>query len=360
MINFIILDTNIYRQLGVNFHKQVDYRNLFSYCYASGSEVMLSKVVYHELSKYYSEEILSKPIKQIEDGWLKLQKIEAFKNLTILELSKAEQIAKEQFESLIRSETLPLKEGNVEIEDIKQFLIGNKQECKKDNTRDYLLFHSAIILCKQNPSDQVILISNDNIFFENHYFKNILISESIKNLTIKRSIPSFLNEFGFQVNYLTKDLIEKKIPFVSIKKELKRDIQCLPSHISKFYYSSRKKLKVEKFEIIEVDVGEFYSFKDTPKTELKFIVHLYVLVNVIFEPERNKEKLKIHLESLPTDSFYLDTFDNEYRPIYNEYIQFIYEGTIDEGNKDITSMRFLDFMPDYYQIEKMQLLITSR
>ncbi len=359
MTNFIILDTNIYRQLGVNFFKHVDYLNLFNYCYASGSEVMLSKVVFHELTKYYTDEIISKPIKQIEDGWLKLQKIEAFKSIKILELSKAEKIAKEQFGNSMRSRTLPLKEGNVEIEEIIQFLLCNKQEIKKDNTRDYLLLHSAIILAKQNTTDQVILISNDNIFYENTYFKKLILSESIKNLKFKRSIPSFLNEYGFQVNYLTTDLIKKSIPIASIKKELKRDIQCLPSHISKFYYSSRKKLKVEKFEVIEIKVGEFYSFKEAPENELKFIVHFYVLVDVIFEPEKNQDKLKLHLESRPMDSYYLDTFDNEFRPVYKEYIQFIYEGILDEAHKDIKSIRFLDFMPDYYQMQKMQQLITG-
>ena len=48
---------------------------------------------------------------------------------------------------------------------------------------------------------------------------------------------------------LNKEFFSKSIPISTIKKELKRDKNSIPSHISRYYYHSRKNFKLEEFEV---------------------------------------------------------------------------------------------------------------
>jgi hypothetical protein len=97
-------------------------------------------------------------------------------------------------------------------------------------------------------------------------------------------------------------------------------------------------------------VEEFYSHKDVENNQVKIIAHVQVKVNMIYAPERNIEKLFEYLDIIKlTPHSYLETFDKEGRPIYNEYIKFHFLLTFSEEMNKITKVEFLDFFPDEYK-----------
>ena len=56
MYKFIILDTNIYRQLGTHFYDHIDYKSLKDYSYASGSELVAPLTVLNGYLDFYQHE----------------------------------------------------------------------------------------------------------------------------------------------------------------------------------------------------------------------------------------------------------------------------------------------------------------
>ena len=75
------------------------------------------------------------------------------------------------------------------------------------------------------------------------------------------------------------------------KKELKRDKNSIPSHIIKYYYHSRRNFKLEKFEVQKLEIEEYYDHKETETGIIKVNVHVNVKVKMVFEPEKDLDKL---------------------------------------------------------------------
>jgi len=182
----------------------------------------------------------------------------------------------------------------------------------------------------------------------------------IKNIEVHKSISGFLSIYGFQSEKLTNSFILEYIPIDIIKKELLKDKNSIPSHISNFYYSTRKNFKLEVFEIQDVKVESFYSHTDVDANDIKIIAHIQVKVNMIFSPEKNIDELKKHLETAKLkDRYKMETFDKNARPIYNDYILFHFLLTFSEETKKIIQVKFLDFFPDDYEFREVRLQLTS-
>lgn len=349
MINLILIDTNIYRQLGLGFYNNPDYKNLVNYCYASGSEIRIPEVVYNEFISYYHHEIIDKSFKDIEQSIAKIKDIPSLNFLTnsipdIGSFEKAKDFISEQF----TNNALVLKDIFVPVGLISDFLIKNKQETKKDNTRDFLIWLTAIREAQVHIDDQVILISNDKIFRESTYFNQILIDlELSKRLFVYTSIADVLNKFGVQYDFLTSDIILENIPKTKIEREIKKELNSFPSYISGLFYHTRKKFVVEKFDIDDIQVDSFYSFKDIDTGKTKFLSHIKVFVNIVYGPEK-ADLIENHLKNLPDLHRELETFDDENRPIFKQEILFIFEGELNISKKSINKIRFIDFIIDYY------------
>lgn len=354
MVNFILLDTNIYRQLGIKFYSHIDYVSLKNYAYASGSELRISEVVYSEFYSKFIEANINKPINDIKTAISKLKDFRPFSNLDINIKEEDEISVKEFLKERLTEDFRMISPKYILTTELIDFLIKNKQEIKKDNTRDYLIWLSLIELAQNYPSDQIVLISNDKIFEENQYFHEFQKRYKIKNIRIFPSIASFLSEYSFKVDFLSNELILRKIPKAVIEDELKKDISSLPSNMSYFYYHEHREFGVEHFEILGYKVEEFYTFKDLDSGKSKFILHLKVPIKVIFEPEKKIAALKLYLSNIDKDYFYAETFDPEGRPIYNEDVLFLFEGELDIEKQDIIKLDFLDFFPDNYKYEKIR------
>lgn len=342
------------------FYDHIDYISLDDYCYSSGSEIIITKTVLSEYLDFYQKEIIEKNTQEIEKLFDKLKKLELFKKVRKPNFTKQ---SKQQLEFIKHKLTQHRLDPNLDIllneSDLIKFLIDNKQEHKKDNTRDYLLWLNALSAAKMYSDYRIILISEDKIFAENFHLIKLKDKHSINHFELYKSIPAFLAVYGFKSENLTKELILKNISIEVIKKELLKDKDSIPSHISNFYYSTHKKFMLEKFELQDVKVEEFYSHKDIENKEVKVIAHIQVKVNMVFSPERNRDALQKHLETAKlTDPYKMETFDKEGRPIFNDYILFHFLLRFSEETNQIKRVEFLDFFPDDYRYKNIRQQLT--
>lgn len=81
MYTIIILDTNIYRQLGASFYQHTDYKGLVDYHLSSGGEIAVLKTVLTEYLDFYKKDVIDKNIADIKRATEKLQKLEKFNQI---------------------------------------------------------------------------------------------------------------------------------------------------------------------------------------------------------------------------------------------------------------------------------------
>ena len=174
-MHFIAFDTNIYREFGISFTKNIDFNYLSKFIKKGPHELVLLDIVYHELMDYFRHDYVGKLIKDYENVYQRFENNEFIENIELANLTVLEQNAITNFkESLINSCWKVIKTSYIESELLIEFLIYNKRNSKKDNTRDFLIWLNLIHLAESNPEDRLIFISRDRIFTENDFFQKLL------------------------------------------------------------------------------------------------------------------------------------------------------------------------------------------
>ena len=333
----VYLDSNIYRQIGLRFVDNVDYQNLSQILASSGNEFGLFEIVYSELMDYYKNDIFDSMLSDHEKLYKRYHANPYLDDIpipdTTVPMKKAVAlVSKDLKEKKYFSPLIP-----VPPQLLLDFLLHNKRSTKKDNTRDFLIFYTLCKLCKEHTEDYLVLISQDEIFKTNEFFKKTLISKKISNLKIYQSISDFLKDFGPKLGFITPEIILTNIDPTIIEKELLNDIKCFPSYVSQFYYEKKENEvpDIEKLEIKNIAVNDFYVVKDYKTEELKINVTLRVNIKAVFKPETNKEELDKYLNSLTPRPYsrHQNNFDKEGRPIFDNNVLFIFEGKVDEKSK---------------------------
>src|SRR5690606_25938889 len=122
---------------------------------------------------YYRKELIEKPINEIELAYSKLNKLKKFEQLKkpILKRYSTSQLSYIE-EKLMEEVFRPRLSSSLSEKELINFLIENKQEIKKDNTRDFIIWINTLEICEKFKSDQIFLISNDKIFHENEILKS--------------------------------------------------------------------------------------------------------------------------------------------------------------------------------------------
>lgn len=358
--HIIVLDTNIYRQLGLRFYEHVDYTSLQDYCYSSGSEMLISQTVETEYLNYYRAEIIDINTQTIEKSFSKLKKLEYFQHMKkpFFRQQTAWQMR------LIRTKlTKHLLKNDppifVEASDLTEFLIHNRNEgIKKDHTRDYLIWTSVMQAAKRYKENVVVLISEDAIFRQHQHFQTMLRKNKIRNVMTESSISKFLHKYGFQPENLDKHKILEKIPLPVIRRQLLRNKDAVPSYISYFYYHSLETFSLDEFSIGDMEVDSYYAHREGDL--VKIIAHVLVNVYMVFRPEPDKEGLKKYLAQDRSGLRpHLETFDKNGRPIYDEKVLFHFMLTYEEATGQITKVKFLDLFFDNYQFHRIKRLFPD-
>lgn len=360
----VYLDSNIYRQIGLRFVDNVDYQNLSQILESSGNEFGLLEVVYSELMDYYKNDIFDSILSDHEKLYKRYQANPYLDDIEIPKTTAPMQNAVALVSKDLKDEKFfsPLIPVHPQL--LLDFLLHNKRLTKKDNTRDFLIFYSLFELCKRHSDDYLVLISQDEIFKTNEFFKKILIREKINNFKIYQSISDFLKDFGPKIEFITPEVILEKIDSTIIEKELLNDIKCFPSYVSQFYYEKKENEvpDIEKLEIKNIAVNDFYVVKDYKTDELKLNVTLKVEILAVFKPEADKEELDKYLNSLYQRLYsrHQNNFDKEGRPIFDNNVLFIFEGKVDEKSGKVEPLSFIDFIPDFFIIEEIQEQLANK
>lgn len=350
--------------MGLRFASNVDYENLAQILESSGNEFGLLEVVYSELMDYYKNDVFDAIFSDHEKLYKRYQTNPYLDDIDIPET------------------TAPMKKAiNSVSEDLKQkkfftpliavppdlllhFLLHNKRTNKKDNTRDFLIYQTILSLCNEHRDDHIVLISNDDIFQTNDFFKRMAVREKIDNLKIFQSISEFVKDFGPKLDFVTPELILTNIDTAIIEGELLKDIKCFPSYISQFYYQKKEEEipEIEKLDINNISLNDYYIVKDYKTEELKLNATLKVNIKATFKAESNKEELDKYLNSLTNRPYsrHSNNFDKEGRAIFANDVLFIFEGKINESENTLQPLSFIDFLPDYFIDEQIQKQMAAQ
>ena len=366
MANFVILDTSIYRELGLRFDENLDYKNLCNFTIHTDSEVLISTIVIEEFANYYKTRLLKKQndydniVSSLErDPYFHTDK--QFHNIST-DIEKA--ITK--FRKKIHSDPnhnvrIPLLNHTyIDALHLTNFILDSKNQVEaKIQVRDYLIWDSILSEALNQSVDKVekfgkrkikldkgiiYFITKDKIFQEGELFIKRQKELGVLNIEIFNSIPQFLHKKGFNIAFLNAETILNKISNSKVLKDLSKDLGSLLSYVSPRYDSDEcNKRKVINAEIIDKEIIEFYSYYDDADKKPKYVAHLKVYVNVVFEKDNDYNK-----EAGTEYGHYLETYDNKGRPYYKSPILFIYRGLLDEEKQTIKSVQFIDFIPDLY------------
>jgi hypothetical protein len=187
----------------------------------------------------------------------------------------------------------------------------------------------------------LVLISQDEIFITNDFFKKTLISESVKNLKIYPSITDFIKDFGPKIEFITTELLLGIIDKSEIERELLKDIKCFPSYVSQYYYEKMENdvPEIESLIIGELKINDFYVVKDYKTNQLTVNVTIEVPINATFQPENKIDELNEYLSSVEKRLYskHKNNFDKDGRPIFENSILVIFEGEVMKKRSQLTN-----------------------
>lgn len=361
----VFLDSNIYRQFGHDFSKSVEYSRLSDYLSKTANEFGLLSVIRKELEDYISIEIFDRL--KSEYNRLKSQ-FEKNPFIDIQNITSFDQKIEEGKATALSQLDIHIPKVDPEYyesESLIKFLLFNKRaNGKRDNTRDFLIFIDLVNYCQENLDEQVVFITNDEIFTVNEHFLNIKKEKSISNLHFFKSIPDFLKEFGPQFDFIDDTLILSLVPDEVVRAELLKDIKCFPSYVSKYYYDKKENEvpDIESLEIGNYSVYDSYVTKNLATEQFEIQFSLKVPIKAIYKPEENVDALKVHLANAHSQKMSInpETIDENFRPIFEHSVLFLFEGTVNTENKSIENVFFIDFFPDHFLFEELKQKIEVK
>lgn len=345
-MHILVLDSNSYRELGVSFKNNIDFKYLSKFLKQGPHELILLDIVYKELIDYFKNDYIGKLISDYQNLILRFEKSEYVENIAIPNLTEIENNALSLFKENLTSTCWRKVDSNkIDIELLIDFLIYNKRESKKDNTRDFIIFSNLISLSYQYYEDKIVFISRDKIFTENKFFQNVLKSKKRKNIIVVDSVAGYLSDFGLRIDFLNDKIVLDSIGIKDIERELKRDISCFPSYVSVFYNFDR----VEPPENISLDIlnlklYEYYTYSED-KSKVTIVSSFIVRIKAVYDIEK-----RVNLKEYLKEFYHEDMkhrVDSENRIIYENDVLFIFEGEVDMNNKKVINQEFVDFFPDW-------------
>jgi PIN domain len=345
-MQYLILDTNIYRELGPAFTNNIDFIYFRKFVERSPHEIIMLDIVLKEFNDYFKKDYLTPVIKEYEKVYIKFEKNPFLESIPLADLTILENNAKNKFNAAINASCWKILKGiNISSELLADFLLYNKRVSTKDNTRDFLILLNILDFSNKNRKNKVVFITKDRIFTENNFFKKTIEISGVTNLEIIDSIAGYLSEYSAKISFIDVDDVLNSISVASLKKEIVKDVDCFPSYISSYYNDPKSEVpKHELIDIVNVRLKEYYTFSED-KIKTVIVTTLIVRVKIVY-----KNDDIVGLKNYPKKIYNpenLGHVDNLNRLIYDNDVLFIFEGLIDKSKKKITKQRFIDFIPDW-------------
>jgi hypothetical protein len=292
-MQYIFFDTNIYRQLGLMTHLNLDYENFVSLVKVKSYKLGLIDIVEEELLDFFKNDILMKALDNYDDAVHNILENSLFIQMRLNVLTNREIVETRAINNykkyIYQSKKIKLK--TIYTKALLDFCIANKRLSKKDNTRDFMIFSTLIYHAQKKKDINFIFITSDNIFYENDFLKNVLISKNVNNLEFIKSIPSYIHKYGYQVEFINLDLIYKSINNKVIEEELLKDITCLPSYINTYYNDNNCVPNLVDYKISVPKIEEYYTYFDRETSKVFLSTSLSAHVMATFDVETDKKIL---------------------------------------------------------------------
>jgi hypothetical protein len=345
-MHYIVLDTNIYRELGVSFHNNIDFSYLSKFIRKSPHELMMLDVVNEELLDFFQNEHMAKLISDYKTISEKFEKNEYLESIPKPNFKTIKDEAVQRFKTNVQESCWKIVQSEyIDPELLLQFLLHNKRQTKKDNTRDFLILLGLVHLSNKDRSDKIIFISRDKIFTENQFFKAYLEDQKVANIEVLDSISKYMSEYGIEIEFLNDENVLESIDYEIISNELRNDIDCFPSYVSMYYNDgTNKPPKNISLEILNVSLNDFYSYSEDKLTTV-LITSLIVEIKAVYGIETKIELKDFGKEYMRDEERH--RIDGKNRPIFEGYVLFMFESELDLDGKKIIKQNFIDFIPDW-------------
>jgi hypothetical protein len=360
--NLIFLDTNIYRQMGLKFYNHTHFKNLDDYCTAGIGEMCIAQTVLLEYLSFYEGEIY-RHIASIDKAASSLKELSSFRKIQFPELTeKVENEMQWVKRKLNQAGYSYTSEKLFNEKQLIDFLIFNKQ-ANKDNTRDFFIWLTVLAAGVKNSSTtrpyRIILISNDKIYIENPFLEKMRADLNVTNIEVHPSIASFLSDYAFFSPNLTISTLLKSINKRVLKKHLLKHSREILREISYFYHRySEKKLNPELLKLGDISMEKFYCGKHSKESD---IVNIYgdilVMIHMVFEPEKDIDRLTKYLNyERDPGKYFLETFDTNGRPVYDNRISCITYFRYSISQNKIVSTEFYEISSDFYDSKLSEII----
>lgn len=356
MINFIVLDTNIYRSLGLKYFGHIDYVNLNNFCYAAGYEIIVNEIVAMEYIDYFKKDLDDK-IDNLQQTAKSINNNPYFEEFTLPELNDKKTQAltsfKSQLYSGISTSKLKILPDKTDALKFTEFLLANKR--LKDSSRDYLIWNSLVEFIDKGFVEKICFISNDKIFTENKTLREGIDANVLKKIEVYDSISDFLYKNGFKIDFFTLSFLEQNINYDNVVHEFFKRPKDVLSYISMDYLDYKGMMRILSKEIKYQKVDGFYTYIDPDDNKNKFLAHIIIKPSIKFKlpadykPDYSKMSEFNHEFFLTHPEIYLNTFDERGNPIYEQEVLVMVGGIIDMENRKIVQQEVIDFHLDYYR-----------
>lgn len=349
MTGFIVLDTNIYRQLGLRFFEHIDYVNLTNFCYASGFEMSICETVSREFLDYFEKVVLQSKVEKLKSLTDSINAVPFIKNIRLPKLDDKIVTAVAKFSEQINSPHFKIKSKYISVSRLTEFLLENKHI--KDSTRDFLIWESLVEFAKNRIEDKVCFITNDQIFKTNASLRKGINKNTLNRIEIYDSITDFLSKNGYKIDFVTLSYLEEHLDYEMIIKDLFRSPSEILSYISSDYYHLKGMIRTLKKEIEYKKVDKFYTYIDPSDNKQKFLAHVILKPLIIYKipssyrPDPSKlSEWEIAIAELSSN-----TYDSQGNPMYNQEVLSLVGGILDLETKTIVSQEVYDCFLDYYR-----------
>lgn len=352
MTGFIVLDTNIYRQLGLRFFEHLDYVNITNFCNASGFEMSICETVLREYLDYFEKEIIQSKIEKLQSITDSINSIPFFKRIRLPKMDTNVKDALVKFKEQINSPHFKIKTNYINTNRLTEFLLENKQI--KESTRDFLIWESLVEFAKNRKDDKICFITNDHIFKSNTSLRKGIGKNILNRIEIYDSITDFLSKNGYKIDFVTLSFLEENLDYEMIITDLFRSPSEILSYISSDYYHFKGMVRTLKKEIEYKKVDKFYTYIDPSDNKQKFLAHVILKPLLIYKilPSYKPDRSKLTDWEIVVSEDSLNTYDPHGNPMYNQEVLSLVGGILDLETKTIASQEVYDCFLDYYEVNQ--------
>lgn len=286
---YVVLDTNILREMGDAFNSHADYIELGRFLHNTHGEMLLSEIVIEEIYHQFKL-MVEKKKKEYDssvDSFLRIPG-QTLNKLSFLNVKVTiESLLKEYQERLklhpfTKKSLNSISASNFSGKKLTQFINSEKAQNKKEpQVKDLLILNSILNYInkdKRKKTTSYTLISKDKGFTNNENFK--ILNDLYPNikLEVAESISEYLKERGHNLDYVNAEFFGRSFTENRLFSEIddfQQNILENTTVLSQFY----------KYKILSKDIGNFelvgfYSYKD--KDKFRFVLDIRAAAKITF------------------------------------------------------------------------------